>query len=358
MKWCIVSRPRTALITCAFLCALGGSLITSSHGDDLFSVTSFVDTYSSYQHNDNSSGTRPYSTQAVKNGGYHLNLGSGGLTYDDGSIIAKVVGQYGNSVDVNYAAEPHEAFRFIQESFFGVHLNEDTTIDAGIFLSHIGGESWLSKDNLTYTRSFIAEFSPYYESGIRLSHSLTKATTIQILALNGWQNISDNRHPALGGLVSYTHDTWTLALNNFIGSEEYGTRVFHDLSIRRTNDDGFSLQGAFDFGYQSPGSTHDGVWWGCSLIAKQRLVSFLSLVGRVESYQDPNNIIVASATHTDFQAYSSSVGLDISLGWGFALRNEAKLSWSPNPIFLNGSTPRDNDMLFVMSVSFSGDKKI
>ena len=40
-------------------------------------------------------------------------------------------------------------------------------IDAGIFFSHIGSESWISRDNPTNTRSLAADFTPYYETGIR-----------------------------------------------------------------------------------------------------------------------------------------------------------------------------------------------
>jgi hypothetical protein len=316
----------------------------------------FIDTYSASWRNQIKTGTRPYTTQAIKDKDYHLNLGSCGINYDDGSVIATLTGQYGTSVDANYNQEPHEAFKYIQESYVGAHLDGDTTIEAGIFLSHLGGEGWLSKDNLTYTRSYVAEFSPYYESGLRLSQSLTKDLDVQILAVNGWQNISDNRHPAFGGLVSYTIDDWTLSATNFVGSEDYGTRVFHNLGIKGSINQGLSVQGLLDFGHQSSRSAQSGMWWGASVMAKQRVHRAAFISGRVESYQDPAGIIVASVTNQDFQAYSSSLGLDINLGRGFTIRNELKVFWSPDKIFLNGETPRDNDLLFVASLSFAGEQ--
>jgi hypothetical protein len=45
-------------------------------------------------------------------------------------------------------------------------------LDAGIFGSHMGFESALSIDNPTLTKSFVAENSPYYWSGAKLTYHI------------------------------------------------------------------------------------------------------------------------------------------------------------------------------------------
>ena len=73
-------------------------------------------------------------------------------------------------------------------------------ITAGIFTSHIGFESAVSKDCWTLTRSILADNSPYYESGARLTYtSNNNKWLISALALNGWQRI---QRPAGNSLMS------------------------------------------------------------------------------------------------------------------------------------------------------------
>ena len=74
----------------------------------------------------------------------------------------------------------------------------------GIFFAHTGYEGWVSRDNLAYTRSLIAEFSPYYEAGVKLTWTPSPAVTTQLDLVNGWQDISKyNTAPALGARVDY-----------------------------------------------------------------------------------------------------------------------------------------------------------
>jgi hypothetical protein len=340
-----------------FLCFILVVSAGSAIAQDNFSSSLFIDTYSAYSKNELINSERAYFTQASQNNDFHLNLASAGIGYDDGSIRGKLVGQYGDSVDINYNAEPQDSFKFVQESYLGFYLDEKTSVDVGTFLSHIGAESWLSKDNLNYTRSFIAEFSPYYETGVRLSHKFDSNWSAQLLGLNGWQNTTDNRHPALGTQVSYTDDGLTLTSNTFVGEENYGTRLFHNFIASKTLESGFSVIGSIDVGHQSESSDLNGTWWGYALMAKQSLNSALSLNGRFEYYTDPNGIIVTSTTGQDFESYGASLGLDASLGSGLFLRGEVKHLFSPNRIFKDNQNDTDSDTLFVLSLSFFDEKK-
>ena len=63
--------------------------------------------------------------------------------------------QAGTSVQSNYAGEPRsggisgpELTRHIQEAVVGVRAKSHLWIDAGIYLSHIGQESWISRDGV------------------------------------------------------------------------------------------------------------------------------------------------------------------------------------------------------------------
>jgi hypothetical protein len=319
-------------------------------------VSLFVDTYSAYSDNKIANEERHYFTQASRNKDIHLNLASIGLKYDNNIVRATLAGQYGDSVSINYNAEPQDSFKYIQESYAGYYLGEKTYVDVGTFLSHIGAESFRSIDNLNYTRSFIAEFSPYYETGIRLSHAFNNEWSAQLLGLNGWQNTSDSRHPALGTQVLYTRDNITLTSNTFLGNENKSARFFHDFIASLAFESGTKIAGSIDVGRQY--EEQPGTWWGYALMAKKPLSSIFSVNGRFEYYNDPSSLIVTSVTESAFKAYGTSFGLDASLGYGLSLRSEVKHIWSKDAVFLNNQDPQKEETLLILSLNFLCEQAI
>jgi hypothetical protein len=75
------------------------------------------------------------------------------------------------------------------------------------FASHIGFESAIGKDCWNLTRSILADNSPYYESGAKLSYtSKNEKWFISGLILNGWQRIQrveGNNLPAFGHQLTF-----------------------------------------------------------------------------------------------------------------------------------------------------------
>jgi Putative beta-barrel porin-2, OmpL-like. bbp2 len=104
-----------------------------------------------------------------------------------------------------YASEPHigavsgpSVEEFVQEATTGYKLGSTLWIDGGIFAAHTGYEGWISRDNLTYTRSIVADYSAYYEAGVKLTWTPSQAVTTQFLVINGWQDIFQLQHTACG----------------------------------------------------------------------------------------------------------------------------------------------------------------
>ena len=71
---------------------------------------------------------------------------------------------------------------------FKLSKHKEWWLDMGILPSHIGFESAIGADQLTLTRSMMADNSPYYESGFRLSYnSSNQKWFLALLCVNGWQ---------------------------------------------------------------------------------------------------------------------------------------------------------------------------
>ena len=102
----------------------------------------------------------------------------------DVSLDPKPVGfhltlAFGSGLDVVHAAEPAlpatgpEIWRSIYQASvsYTAPIGRGILFEAGIYPSHIGFESFFSKDNWTYTRGWMGEFSPYYQAGVKASYA-------------------------------------------------------------------------------------------------------------------------------------------------------------------------------------------
>jgi len=78
------------------------------------------------------------------------------------------------------------------------------TVQAGLFNSLIGYDSLYAKDNLTYTRPWGADYTPYLMFGVNVSYPFNKKWTGTLYVINGyWHLARANSVPSLGGQVAY-----------------------------------------------------------------------------------------------------------------------------------------------------------
>lgn len=79
------------------------------------------------------------------------------------------------------------------------------TIQGGIFSSLIGYDSLYAKDNLTYTRPWGADFTPYLMLGVNVSYPVTEKLTLTGFAVNGyWHLANANAVPSSGAQLAYS----------------------------------------------------------------------------------------------------------------------------------------------------------
>jgi len=190
-----------------------------------------------------------------------------------------------------------------------------------VFFAHTGFEGWISRDNLAYTRSLIAEFSPYYEAGVKLTWTPSSAVTAQLDILNGWQNISNyNTPPAAGIRVDYViSPLLTLSYDDFFGdvsadSVQAQYRLYHDFIVQFTPSNRWQFAGTFSLGTQSrsaPGGK-TATWYGASVFAKYRFSPNVGVVARLERYADPDQVIVITNLPDAFRTNGGSLGVDVT----------------------------------------------
>jgi hypothetical protein len=336
----------------------------------------FVDTYYAWDFDRPNDFQRAYTTQPVRHAEFNVNLAYIEAKLAGPRYRGRLALQYGTSVQANYAGEPHlgsvsgpSVSQFIQEATVGYQISPNLWLDGGIFFAHLGYEGWLSRDNLTYSRSMVAEFSPYYEAGVKLTWAVSPTLIATFALINGWQDISVYNTPPAGGVrIDYTPTSkLTLSYDDFVGNatadgDPVHLRVYHDLIAQYKPTDRLQLAAVLSLGTQtrSTASGNTAIWGGGAVVAKFSATETIAVVGRVEYYSDPSQVIVVTALPpspptASFEAIGGSLGVDINLFGPVFWRTEARILHSKNavwPLHRAGALGA-NDSFVVTSLSIT-----
>ena len=322
--------------------------VTKSAPDTAVTVAfgGFVDSYYAYDFGRPKKIDRPFTTQAVRHNEFNVNLAYVEAKLSGQRVRGRLALQAGTSVQSNYAGEPTvgtvsgpDLSRFIQEAMAGYAITPALWIDGGIFFSHIGEEGFISRDNLTYTRSLSADFTPYYESGVKLTWQATPKLSALLTVVNGWQNISENNQDkAAGARLDFAPSaSTTLSYYDFFGNEAGSglLRAFNGVGLKSNLASDFTVQANFDYGTQEKQAGGHSAWWSSAWIGKLQLNPTVGVSARGEYYHDTDNVIVATSLPGGFKASTASLGLDVSpLGGPRVLwRSELRGTWASEPIF-------------------------
>lgn len=310
-----------------------------------------------------------FTTQPARHNEFNVNLAYVEAKLEGPRVRGRLALQAGTSVQSNYSGEPSSGqvsgpslARNIQEAFAGVKLGNNVWVDAGIFYSHMGMEGWVSRDNPTYTRSLVADYSPYYQSGAKLTWAASPKLTAQLDVVNGWQNIAENNSGKGAGLrLDLTPtSTTTLSYYNFF-SDEAGNRLrtFNGVGAKVARGR-MTLLGEFDLGTQGKSASDGGSasWYGFTAVARTQLTPLLGLSARVERYDDKDQVIISTGTDDGtpngaFRANGGSIGLDVSPQPRLLWRTELRTFSNKSPIFPDGKSgsPQKGNAFVVSSLA-------
>lgn len=317
------------------------------------SVGAFVDTNLAHDFNHLPTRYRPYTTQPYYSDELALNLGYVDAVLSTKRFHGRLALQYGSSVIANYASEPHEFMRYFQEAYVGVSVSDSWTIDAGVFASHIGLETWISRDNSTPSRSLIADYSPYYQTGLRSIHDISEQVHLELHIIRGWQNMTDDRNVCFGTQVAYKpRDDLQLIYNTFIGDED-GTRVFNDLIIKHAFTDNFTIGASVDVGAQNRQDESRAWWHGWTIIPRYQINETYTIAGRVERYDDPDQVMIQPLSGKSFNTTGLSVNLDTIIFKNLIWRNEYRVFLSTQDVFPRRESFSASDSFVMTSLIYS-----
>lgn len=312
-------------------------------------VSGYLETYYVYDFNKPIDHQRPdfvYSHNRDKE--VNLNLGLIKGAYDNGKVRSTLALMAGTYANANLSAEPGVLKNIFEANVgFKIASSDNLWIDAGVFASHIGFESAVSKDCWALTRSILADNSPYYESGAKITYITdNNKWLLSGLFLNAWQRIQrpeGNNTPAFGTQITYIPNSKVkLNYSTFAGNDKPDAtrqmRYFHNLyGIIQMTDKLFVTTG-FDYGVEqkSKGSSDYNQWYSPVLLVKINFNDKWGATGRWEYYSDEEGVIIDTGTANGFKTRGISLNLDYMPLDNAVLRIEGKVYESKGEIFPRG----------------------
>ena len=333
-------------------------------------ISGYLETYYAYDFGNPTDHNRPPFVYAFnRHNEVNLNIGIVKTAYETDKVRGNLSLMTGTYANANLASEPG-VLKNIYEANAGFKISKTKNlwIDAGVFASHIGFESAVGKDCWTLTRSILADNSPYFETGAKISYtSDNEQWFMSALILNGWQRIQrviGNNTPAFGHQLTFKPSAKiTLNSSSFIGSDTPDStrqmRYFHNFYGQFQLQEKLGLILGFDIGAQqkSKGSSRYNTWYAPIAIIKYSPSSKISIGARAEYYSDVNGVIIPIASGTSpsigFKTFGYSLNLDYNIANNVMWRIEGRGFNSKDKVFTLEKKPNTQNYFVTTALAIS-----
>jgi hypothetical protein len=319
-------------------------------------IHGFVDGYYAWNGNDPRShdnfetGT---GTTAKRANEFGLNLAAVDIVRDAQPVGFHLAFVAGDGADVVHANE-REGFHHIYQASILYKASDRLTFEAGIFPSHIGFESFYSKDNWNYTRSWLGEFSPYYQTGVHAGYRFNDHWSGELHVLNGWQIIRENNDAkAIGVKIAFSSDRLTASFNTFDGPElpddNSHWRHFGNLIATYKATPMISVGCSLDRGHQELSGGSAANWFGIAGYGRYTFDARRAIAIRVERFNDPDNGISGASQRLT----EATLTYEYHPAGHLILKLEARRDHSTASIFAksSGSTARNESIVVIGAVA-------
>jgi hypothetical protein len=326
----------------------------------------YAEAYYGYDFGKPKSGNRPdFIYSHNRHNEVNVNLIYAKLNYSATHLRANLALMYGTYANANLAAEPFP-LRYIFEANIGIRLSKkkDLWLDGGIFPSHIGFESAISRDCWTLTRSIMAENTPYFETGAKLSYTSDNGKLFaSVLLLNGWQRIQrikGNTLPSFGWQITYKPNTiFSLNSSTFFGANQPDTdrkmRYYHNFYgiIQPINQFGITVGMDFGAEQKNVSSKHYNLWYSPAIIVRYVPIAKVAMAARYEYYNDATGVVISTAAPNGFQTHGVSANLDVNILKNLLWRIEGKGYFSKDEVFQLHGKPSSKNYAITTSLAMS-----
>jgi hypothetical protein len=196
------------------------------------------------------------------------------------------------------------------------------TVQAGLFNSLIGYESLYAKDNANYTRSWVADNTPYMMFGVNAKYPVSDQVVITGFIINAYYHLAHpNNQPSYGAQVAYKPTSQlTLTETLYAGPDQSNTSFefwrFYLNSILEWKRDALILAMSYDIGTESianqPGGPRTFVM-GSNFVGRWQIHGPWAVAFRPEFYWDRNGRWTGNEQFV--KAVTTTLEYAIPFGW-------------------------------------------
>lgn len=208
----------------------------------------YLDTYYAYSLNRPRDNTLTATASVARHNEIQINLASVGFEWNYKNVIGRLSLQFGNMLNVVQDLDGSTArgrsltsqnMRYMREATLGYHfdVHSGLNLEAGMFMSYIGLESYLLAENWNYSRSMACEATPFYFHGVRAQYFPTPKIKIEPWLMNGWQSYGKWNFAPSSGLAFRWNPNENVGFmaNFYVGTDTRGVddrvRFHHDDSV-------------------------------------------------------------------------------------------------------------------------------
>lgn len=272
-------------------------VLKDKDGETVVTGVAFLDGYYNYDVNDPNDNTHTISSSIGRNNEFTLNMASVGLETNYKNMIGRIWLQYGQMASIVQDLDGSVGhgrntsinnLRNIREAAAGYHFNKwyGINVEAGIFMSYIGLESYVLNENWCYQRSMPCDMTPFYFSGARVQMYPSRKLKQEIWLLNGWQTYNSwNKGMGFGSSTYWRPNTnLQLVANFYIAGRDTRNapdvlRYHHDNSIVVRYFNNKSAKGISQAAFSV--NNHYGFQGGADVAAASNYMAGTSIANRV-----------------------------------------------------------------------------
>ena len=201
-------------------------------------------------------------------------------------------------------------------------IGNGLTIQAGLFNSFLGYESLYAKDNANYTRSWVADNTPYMMFGVNARYQVNDRLGLAAFIINGYYHLSrPNDQPSYGAQMIYKSTAQlTITETLYAGPDQHKTafefwRFYLNSIVERRTDD-LLLALSYDIGTESianqTGAPRTFVMGG-NVVARWSIDSHWAVALRPEFYWDRNGRWTGNEQFV--KAMTTTLEYAVPFGW-------------------------------------------
>ena len=245
-------------------------------------------------------GGRQYTSDPLYDRQFSIGYGFFQVEFEHQDVGFRLAYHFGDIVQKMYIGEP-ERLKDIREASASFKLSEKILMEIGYMPSIFGFETFINKENMHATRSYMTDFAPDFDAGVRFYYKMSEHEVVKFQVTNGWQVERDtNKEHALG--LAYVYDKPKSFLFNwgmFFGDEsptgiKTSYRFYNNLFAKIRLHDKWILAPLLDVGWQQELTSNKKPWspwqsYGVSI--RYALTTKLGIAARYDRTYDPHTII-------------------------------------------------------------------